>query len=70
MRYTLKQLEVFVAVSRSENVSNAAKTLCLSQSATSTSLGELERQFGIKLFDRIGRSLSINKDGEKLLPHA
>jgi DNA-binding transcriptional LysR family regulator len=70
MRYTLRQLEIFVAVCRLESVSKAADHLCLSQSATSTSLGELERQFGIKLFDRIGKSLSINDAGRKLLPQA
>ncbi len=70
MRYTLRQLEIFVAISRLESVSKAADLLCLSQSATSTSLGELERQFGIKLFDRIGKSLSINDAGSKLLPQA
>lgn len=70
MRYTLRQLEIFVTVCRLESVSKAADHLCLSQSATSTSLGELERQFGIKLFDRIGKSLSINNAGKKLLPKA
>lgn len=70
MRYTLRQLEIFVTVSRLESVSKASELLCLSQSATSTSLGEFERQFGIQLFDRIGKSLSINSAGKKLLPKA
>lgn len=70
MKYTLRQLEIFVAVSRAESVSRAAEFLCLSQSATSTSLGEFERQFGVQLFDRIGKSLSINKVGKNLLPNA
>jgi len=70
MKYTLRQLEIFVAVSRAESVSRAAEFLCLSQSATSTSLGEFERQFGVQLFDRIGKSLSINKAGKNLLPKA
>ena len=70
MRYTLRQLEIFVAVCRLENVSKAADLLCLSQSATSTSLGELEKQFSIKLFDRIGKSLCINDAGKRLLPQA
>jgi DNA-binding transcriptional LysR family regulator len=70
MKYTLRQLEIFVAVSRLDNVSKASKLLCLSQSATSSSLGEFERQFGLQLFDRVGRSLSINESGMKLLPKA
>ena len=70
MRYTLRQLEIFVAVSRLDSVSKASELLCLSQSATSSSLGEFERQFGLQLFDRVGRSLSINESGKKLLPKA
>jgi len=70
MKHTLRQLEIFVAICRTENVSRAAEQLSLSQSATSTSLGELERQFDLKLFDRVGKSLSINETGRKLLPRA
>ena len=70
MRYTLRQLEIFVTVSRLSSVSKAADLLCLSQSAASTSLGELEKQFGIKLFDRIGKSVSLNSTGRKVLPQA
>lgn len=70
MKYTLRQLEIFVAVSQTESVSRAAEQLFLSQSATSTSLGELERQFNLQLFDRVGKSLSINETGRQLLPRA
>ena len=70
MKYTLRQLEIFVAVSRTESVSRAADMLHLSQSATSTALGEFERQFSLQLFDRVGKSLSINETGRQLLPRA
>jgi DNA-binding transcriptional LysR family regulator len=70
MKYTLRQLEIFVAVSQTESVSRAAELLYLSQSAASTSLGEFERQFNIQLFDRVGKSLSINEAGRQLLPRA
>jgi len=70
MKYTLRQLEIFVAVARHESVSRAADELALSQSATSTALGELERQFDTQLFDRIGKTLRLNELGQVLLPHA
>ena len=70
MRYTLRQLEIFIAVARHESVSRAADALALSQSATSTALGELERQFDTQLFDRIGKALRLNEAGHVLLPHA
>ena len=60
MRFTLKQLQVFLAVARHENVSLAADQLAMSQSAASTALKELERRFGLRLFDRIGKRLQLN----------
>jgi DNA-binding transcriptional LysR family regulator len=70
MHFTLRQLEVFVAVAQDGTVSAAAHRLAMSQSAASTALGELERQFEVQLFDRIGRSLRLNAVGEELLPRA
>jgi DNA-binding transcriptional LysR family regulator len=70
MKYSLRQLEIFVAISRSESVSRAAEKLSLSQSATSTALSEFERQFNLQLFDRVGKSLRINEAGQQLLPRA
>lgn len=70
MKYSLRQLEIFVAISRTESVSRAAEELAMSQSATSTALGELERQFSLQLFDRVGKSLRINETGQQLLPRA
>ena len=70
MKYSLRQLEIFVAISRTESVSRASEALSLSQSATSTALSELERQFDLQLFDRVGKSLRINETGQLLLPRA
>ena len=70
MKYSLRQLEIFVAISRTESVSRASEALSLSQSATSTALSELERQFDLQLFDRVGKSLRINETGQQLLPRA
>lgn len=70
MRYTLRQLEVFVAVAQHENASRAARALSLSQSAVSTALTELERQFDCQLLDRIGKRLKLNALGFQLLPKA
>lgn len=70
MKYSLRQLEIFVAISRTESVSRASEVLSLSQSAASTALSELERQFDLQLFDRVGKSLRINETGQQLLPRA
>jgi DNA-binding transcriptional LysR family regulator len=70
MKYTLRQLEVFLATARHENISRAAQDLAMSQSAASDSLRELEHQFDVQLFDRIGKRLQLNDFGRSLLPRA
>jgi DNA-binding transcriptional LysR family regulator len=70
MKLSLRQLEIFVAIAREQNVSRAAEHLCMSQSAASNALVELERQFDCPLFDRIGKSLRLNSSGQGLLPLA
>lgn len=68
MKLTLRQLEIFAAIAREQNVSRAAEQLAMSQSAASNALVELERQFDCPLFDRIGKSLHLNATGQGVLP--
>ena len=68
MKLTLRQLQVFDAVARHHNVSHAADELALSQSAASTALKELEQRYDVLLFDRVGKRLRLNEQGELLRP--
>jgi len=70
MRFTLKHLQVFLAVARHENVSVAARELAMSQSAASTALKEFEQRFDMNLFDRVGKRLHLNDQGSMLRPKA
>jgi DNA-binding transcriptional LysR family regulator len=70
MRYSLRQLEVFLATAREENITRAASGLAMSQSAASGSLKELEAQFAVQLFDRIGKRLQLSELGKQLRPQA
>lgn len=70
MKITLRQLEIFAAIAKTQNVSRAADRLVMSQSAASSALVELERMFDCPLFDRIGKSLHLNATGQGLLPMA
>ena len=70
MRYTLRQLQVFLAIAHQQNVSKAATQLNLSQSAASSALKELEQQFDLQLFDRIGKRLQLNEQGRLIRPKA
>jgi len=63
MRYTLRQLEVFLAVARHQSISRAGDELAMSQSAVSSALADLERQFDVQLFDRIGKRLQLSALG-------
>ena len=68
MRYTLRQLEVFLAVAHFQNITRAAQGLAMSQSAASGSLKDFESQFEIQLFDRVGKRLQINEFGRLIRP--
>jgi DNA-binding transcriptional LysR family regulator len=70
MRYTLRQLEVFLAVAQHESVSRAAEGLSMSQSAVSGALADLERQFDIQLFERLGKRLQLSGLGRSIRARA
>ncbi len=70
MNYSLRQLSIFLAVARHENVSKAAAELNLSQSAASAALQALERNYGVSLFERQGNKLQLNPVGHSLRKEA
>jgi len=70
MKFSLRQLEVFTVLCHSQNMTRAAEQLAMSQSAASSALKELEQQFEVQLFDRIGKRLQINERGRLLRPSA
>ena len=70
MNISLKQLMVFTTTARLNGITKAAKELCLTQSAASQSLKELENIIGRQLFNRVGRNLYINEHGTAILSKA
>lgn len=70
MKITIKQIEVFVAIAKSGNMTQAANSLFLTQSACSMALSTLETQLGGILFDRYGKKLVLNERGRILFPKA
>ena len=67
---TLEQLRIFVAVAEREHVTQAARQLNLTQSATSAAIAALESRYGIALFDRIGRNIVLTDTGREFLGEA
>lgn len=70
MKYSFRQLEVFLAAAHFQNITRAAESLAMSQSAASSALKELESQFDIQLFDRVGKRLQLNELGRLYRPKA
>jgi DNA-binding transcriptional LysR family regulator len=66
----LRQLEYFVAVAAELNFSRAAQRIHVVQSALSASVGKLEKELGVELFDRSKRQIALTAPGETFLQHA
>lgn len=60
-------LPVFRAVAETEHLPTAADALFVSPASLSRTIGLLEEELGIKLFDRAGRGLRLNRAGRQLL---
>src|SRR5260370_38067392 len=67
---TLEQLRIFIAVAEKQHVTQAARVLNLTQSATSAAIAALETRYGIKLFDRVGRGIVLPQTGRDFLNEA
>jgi DNA-binding transcriptional LysR family regulator len=63
-------LRAFVAVVETGSVTGAAALLNLTQAAVSQQLKRLEELFGLELFERRHKRLSLRPNGERLLAHA
>ncbi len=70
MHWTLEQMRHFVAAAETGSFSAAARQLGRAQSAISTSIGLLEADLGIELFDRRPRSPALTEAGQVLLREA
>ncbi|MNH97248.1 HTH-type transcriptional regulator GltC [compost metagenome] len=66
----LLQLQYFLMVARLEHVTEAARSLHVTQSSLSKTIQRLEEDLGVPLFDRIGRKLRLNEFGSKFLRRA
>ncbi|WP_241479099.1 LysR family transcriptional regulator [Leisingera sp. ANG-M1] len=65
--FSQKQLEVFRAVMSTGSVSAAGRRLNLSQPSVSRILGDLERQFGVPLFQRKSKGVHPTPEAEAFL---
>ncbi|WP_127537115.1 LysR family transcriptional regulator [Paenibacillus illinoisensis] len=61
----LLQLKYFLEVARLEHMTEAARSLHVTQSSLSKTIGRLEEDLGVPLFDRVGRKLRLNEFGSR-----
>jgi len=66
----LRFIEAFVWVARLRSFTAAAEKLHTTQAAISARIATLETDFGVKLFERDKRTVTLTHTGEELLKHA
>ncbi len=67
---SLDQLRTFLAAAEEGSFSAAGRRLGRAQSVVSQTLGTLERQIGVQLFDRSARYPALTEAGSALVPEA
>lgn len=66
----LLQLHYFVKLAQRGHLNQTAEELVVSPSSISNSISRLEKELGVKLFDRVGRNIRLNDYGKAYLVHA
>jgi len=57
-------------LSKIKNFTRTAELLGYAQSSITVQIKQLEKELGIKLFERIGKSVSLTSEGITLVPYA
>lgn len=66
---TLLQLKYFQTLAYILHYTRAADALHIAQPSLSYSIAELEKELGVPLFDRRGRTIRLSKAGKEFLPY-
>lgn len=66
----LKQLNTFLTVAEFLNFTKAAAQLGYAQSSITAQIQQLENEMGVKLFERIGKTVTLTHEGKRMLPYA
>ena len=67
---TARDLEIFICVAECGQMSEAARQLVISQSSVSQSISNIEKEYGVLLFERLSKHLYLTDTGRELLRYA
>ncbi len=67
---TLQQLKYVICVAEKGTVTEAAKSLFISQPSLTNSIKELEREMSVTIFNRTNKGIVVSKEGEVFLGYA
>ncbi len=67
---TLQQLKYALTIAETGSMNKAAEQLYVSQPSLTASVQELEKETGIRIFNRSGRGVTVTNDGAEFLQYA
>ena len=67
---TITQLKYVITIAESSSITEAAQKLYMTQPSLSAAVRELEREYGIEIFNRTSRGISLTNDGSEFLAYA
>lgn len=68
---TFRHIRVFLAVCDNQNnLTQAARQLFITQPSVSVAIREIEQEYGLQLFDRLGKKLYLTQEGALFLQYA
>ncbi|NBT51402.1 MAG: LysR family transcriptional regulator, partial [Marivivens sp.] len=71
LRYTLRQIEYFVAVGEAGSIARASERINVSSPSISAAITQLEAEFGLPLFVRQhAQGLSLTQAGRQMMDQA
>ena len=66
----LQQLRYIIAIAESGSMNSVARSLFVSQSSLSVAVRDLERELGIRVFNRSSRGITLTSEGVEFLGYA
>lgn len=66
---TIRSLKIFVEVAESGRISDTARKLYITQASVSQCISEIEKEYNIRLFERLSKKLYLTPSGKQLLEY-